>query len=130
MLAISFVSILVILVSCSSVKIENHEWCVLAGQDGAFCFHTLNNSERDITKEEWDALSPGWIAGSPEAFANLKIAVEQLCKETKKCTYETQKRLQAFFEKTKRARGVEWPTVLELKPVTETEDELLLLGSE
>lgn len=95
---------LFLLVGCSSVQINDHEWCVIAGSDGAYCFHTLTEQERDLTEAEWKLESRGWLAGSPEAYANLKEAIEKLCSETKKCTYEEQQNLKKFFTKVEEAQ--------------------------
>lgn len=99
-----------VLVGCSGVTIENHEWCVIAGNDGAYCFHTISEEERELTKSEWDAVSPGWIAGSPEAFGNLKTVVEQLCSDPKtNCSYEKIERMNKVLEKVKEIQGLKNP---------------------
>lgn len=98
--ALSFV----ILTGCASVKIDDHEWCTIAGEDGAYCFHTISDKQRDLTKAEWESLSRGWLAGSPQAYGNLKTAVEQLCSETNKCKYEEVQAIKAFFSKIEEAQ--------------------------
>lgn len=98
-----FVLIGISLISCSSVEIKDHEWCSIAGIDGAFCFHTLSEKERDLTHAEWHILSKGWIAGSPEAYGHLKEVIEILCKQSSRCTYEVQKKIEKFFMKVKEA---------------------------
>lgn len=96
-----FALLLLLLSSCASVEIENHEWCVIAGDEGAYCFHTLSEDQRDLSKLEWEVLSTGWLAGSPEAFANMKATIEKLCEETKRCTYAAKKKIAAFFQTLK-----------------------------
>lgn len=93
------------LAGCAQVEIRDHEWCTIAGLDGAYCFHTLSDKERDLTKEEFEALSLGWLAGSPEAYGNLKEAVEKLCSGNSKCTYEEVQAFKAFFFKVEEGQA-------------------------
>jgi hypothetical protein len=104
--ASSFLLILILLVSCSTVKISDHEWCGDAGPYGASCFHTLSDRKRDIPKETWDIVSVGpdhrfgMICTSAESFANWKEALLKLCTLAKKrCTYIAKKKIIEFTDR-------------------------------
>lgn len=84
---------------------------MIAGSDGAYCFYTLSDRERDLSFEEWTNTSRGWIAGSPEAFANLKEAIDKLCSETNKCEYEIEQLLKAVFGRMDKAQNKAKPVV-------------------
>jgi hypothetical protein len=110
-LKLSLISSLTLLLSsCSSVDIKDNEWCVIAGIDGAYCFHTLSDKERDLTYDEWKFVSRGWLAGSPEAFANLKEAIDKLCSDAK-CNYEIEQLVQSVFKKVDAAQTKAEPVV-------------------
>lgn len=105
---ISFISILslslsLFLVSCTSIEIEDHEWC-LDAVDEAFCFHTVSENERDVTKADWDTLRRGRISGTQEAFASLKATILKLCELTKKCQGEAAQKIETFFTKVEVAK--------------------------
>lgn len=85
-----------ILNGCARVPIKNSEWCADAGIDGAYCFKTLSDDARILTKEEWDEIRFGQICGSPQTFANFKKALLKLCRISKACDYETVSTIQAF----------------------------------
>jgi hypothetical protein len=86
---------------CGHVTIKDAEWCGDMGDDGASCFHTLTDDTRDLPKAEWDKERFGSVCTKSENFANMKTAIEELCHKAKGlCTYETRKKLNAFFEHT------------------------------
>lgn len=84
---------------CSHVQIDDHEFCGDLGPDGASCFHTLKDKSRDLNKPQWDQIRFGMLCTSAESFTNWKTAIEQLCNETKKCTYSDKEALRKFFKK-------------------------------
>lgn len=97
-LKISLISIL--LVSCSSVKIKDHEFCGDAGPLGASCFHTLTDESRDIEKEQWDQERFGMICTNAASFADWKESLLKLCKLAgKRCRYVVEKKIIEFNDK-------------------------------
>ena len=76
------------LISCKTVQIKDQEWCGDKGAGGAWCFHTFKQDERELDRYEWEALRFGWICTSPQSFGEMKSEQLQLCKISKKCTYE------------------------------------------
>lgn len=90
---------------CAQVKIKDSEWCGDVGELGASCFHTLSDRERDIPKDDWDKDRVGMLCTSSETFENWQTAIEQLCHETKHCTYDVQEQITAFFRRALAMKG-------------------------
>ena len=88
-----------LLSSCAKVPIRNHEWCGDFGDDGASCFNTQNDNSRDLTKEEWDKERFSMLCTSPTNFAEIQAAILKLCTATKRCTYDSKKKLIALRNK-------------------------------
>jgi len=78
--------------SCNfvKIKIKNQEWCADKGKLGAVCFNTLNSNSRTITKKDWDAQSFGRLSTDAQTFADIKATLINLCKTTKRCSYEVE----------------------------------------
>ena len=93
-------AISLILTSCAQVKVSDSEWCGDMGPEGAYCFKTFSDSERELTQAEWDEERFGMICTSSESFRNFKAVIQKLCYSTKRCTYDTQKKIDIFFSKT------------------------------
>lgn len=66
------------------------------GELGATCFHTLTDAHRDIPEDEWDAERLGYLCMSPDAYAELKTALHQLCYKNKRCSYEAKEAIRNF----------------------------------
>ena len=49
-------------------------------------------------------MSRAWIAGSPEAFGNMREALEKLCSETNKCNYEIEQGIREFSGRLSKAQ--------------------------
>lgn len=88
-----------VLLGCEKVQIKDAEVCGDAGEYGATCFHTQNDQERKLTKEEWDKERFGKLCTDAENYANWKEAMLKLCNRTKRCTYEEQLYIEAFGRK-------------------------------
>jgi hypothetical protein len=84
------------------VQISDSEWCGDAGSLGASCFHTLSDQERDIEKDQWDQERFGMVCTSAETLAEWKAAILKLCKDTKRCDYETKKKIVEFGKKLRK----------------------------
>lgn len=89
--------------SCARVVIKDAEWCGDVGT-GAICFFTLSTGSREINEEEWDVERVGQVCTKSDNFANWKSAIEQLCHETKLCSYEDQKKIDEFFNRVEHVR--------------------------
>lgn len=91
--------------SCGRVLVTDREWCGLMGEHGAYCTHTLRDESRQLTKEEWEAMSVGQIctADPPghegETFGEMKALIDKLCRASKLCTYAEKKKLDRFFNR-------------------------------
>lgn len=85
--------------ACGTVHVRDGEWCGDKGERGATCFYTLSDRTRKLSKKEWDLERFGKVCTGSENFANWKTAIEQLCYQTKSCTYEDEQRIEAFFQR-------------------------------
>lgn len=91
--------------SCARVKIKNQEWVVDKGPLGAKAFNTLNDEEREISKAVWDkiAVGPdhrfGKVCTDIENFTDTKAVILNLCKASKRCTYDMKKKVITFVDK-------------------------------
>lgn len=84
------------LTSCTKVVIKDGEWCGDMGSLGASCFHTLSDDSRDIDKDSWDKERFGMVCTQSENFADWKANLLKLCKETKMCSMDVLKKIDAF----------------------------------
>lgn len=95
-----FVFGLLLLSGCASVRIPDTEWCGDMGKEGAACFHTLTDDERDIPKAEWDDYRFGQVCTTNNNFAAIISALEKLCsKAGKRCTYYTKQAIRELSAK-------------------------------
>lgn len=97
--AFTILSALILLSSCAKIKISDSEWCGDAGPLGAFCFNTLSDKSRDIAKEDWDKERFGMICTKSENFAEWKASLLKLCKDSKICSMEVIKTVEALDER-------------------------------
>lgn len=81
-----------LITSCASVDVPDQEWCADLGADGASCFHTLSDAQRDIPKAQWDTERVGMLVTQSDNFAALKAIVLKLCGKTKLCKYDDVKK--------------------------------------
>lgn len=87
------------------MQLKDGEDCVYAGKDGAFCFHEFSDKQRDMTPQQFEKESVGWICTNPDNFANKKTAVEALCHAyPSDCSYEDQQQMQSFWNKVDATR--------------------------
>lgn len=84
--------------SCGKVTIQDNEWCGDIGNYGATCSTMLSNKVRELDKVSWDEERFGMICGKPEAFADLKQAIQKLCYKNKKCQYEQLEKITRFIK--------------------------------
>ncbi len=91
------------------VTITDTEWCADAGPRGAFCFHTLSDTQRRIPVEDWAEQRFGKICTDPETLAEWKAAILKLCDDTGRCDFRMEEAVQAFSHRVDRAsRDAQW----------------------
>ncbi len=73
------------------------------GAEGASCFHTLSDEQRDVAKADWDKERFGQICETTDVFTNWKTAIDQLCQKTGACTYDQKKGLEDFYSRVQKA---------------------------
>ncbi len=93
----SHLALVFMLASCSSIPINDAEFCGDRGELGAKCFNSLSDKERSLDKYLWDQARFGMICTAPETFAESKASLEKLCALTKRCIYK--KETEKFFQK-------------------------------
>lgn len=90
---------------CARVKIKNQEWCGDKGPLGAKCWNTLNNDEREIKSEVWNKIDVGpdyrfgKVCTDIQNFTDTKAVILNLCKATKRCTYDMKNKVITFADK-------------------------------
>lgn len=98
---------LCVLSACSSVKIQDAEWCGQSPEGGASCFNTLSDGTRDLTSDEWKAYLLDFdnpkLCTPANSFANWKAAILKFCSKFKICTFEFKKKLNEFDQKLNKA---------------------------
>lgn len=93
---------ILIISSCGHIQIKDAEWCGDLGQEGATCFHTISDANRDLTKAEWDIERFGQVCTTADSFANWKEAILKFCYLTKKCTYDAKQQIIQFNDKVQK----------------------------
>lgn len=99
--------LLFILISsgCARVKIKNQEWCGDKGPLGAKCWNTLNDNERVIPAAVWNKIEVGpdhrfgKVCTDIENFTDTKAVILNLCKASKRCTYDMKTKVITFVDK-------------------------------
>lgn len=86
---------------CVSITIPDSEWCGDMGPQGAACFHTLAQTERDVPKAQWDLEREGMICTQSSTFASWKATIEKLCHDDSSCNYQA---VSAFLDKASTLR--------------------------
>lgn len=96
---------LVLNLSCAQVKIHDEQFWGINGM-GATGVHTLTNEVTHVDERTWLSMSIGMIAETPEVFADVKMAFEQLCSMAgPNCTVEIQKQASQMFKNIEKAHG-------------------------
>lgn len=85
--------------ACGTVKIYDAEWCGDMGTEGAACFHTLSDKEREMSKPLWDIERFGMLCTKADSFANWKTAILALCDRTKQCSFEEREQVERLYER-------------------------------
>lgn len=94
---LSAILLLLSLSSCARVPIKNTEWCGDMGPNGAQCFHTLSDESRTLSATEWENERFGMICATSKDFGEFKKVITNLCRISKRCTYEMKQKINTFF---------------------------------
>lgn len=88
--------------ACGHVTVFDKEVCADLGVVGAHCAFTLANppKRRDIEKAKWDTERIGWMCMRADDFSDAEDSVDQLCRSTNLCDYETKEKIEQFKERT------------------------------
>lgn len=86
----------VIVNGCSHVTVKDKEACADLGYVGAQCAHTYIEQRRDIPKAQWDQERVGWICMSAEDFSDSEDSIDELCRNTNLCDYQTKQEIEKF----------------------------------
>ena len=89
-------AVLLSLLACGHVEINDHEVCGDKGSLGASCFHMLSTKSRRLTFKEWEQERFGQLCMKPDAYANFKAALLKLCEKTKRCSFEEVEQIKAI----------------------------------
>lgn len=88
-----------LILSCTTVEIKDHEICGDLGLSGASCFHTLNMDQRDLDYAQWSNERVGQLCMTADSWADFKSDIEKLCSSGRNCTYEEQAALKSLDAK-------------------------------
>jgi hypothetical protein len=96
---------------CGHVTVKDKEACADLGVAGAACTTTFTSQRRNISKSNWDRERVGWICMRSNDYSDGEDAIDELCRTTNLCDYETQKKIatlksnmQPIVRKAKAAR--------------------------
>lgn len=68
------------------------------GDHGAYCFDSLADNEREVSKQDWDNERFGMICTKAENYAEIKKVLMQLCSQTN-CKFEDVQKKLVHFER-------------------------------
>lgn len=96
--------VLLTLSGCGTVTIKDETiWALKPRPMGAFEAHTLKPDQKELTQDQWDAISTGKLCMSIDSLGNFKAIQEQLCSyHPSECTYDDQQRLNLFFTRARK----------------------------
>lgn len=77
--------------SCANIKISDSEWCGDLGAEGASCFHTLSDKQRNLNRPSWEEERVGMVCTSPKTFSDWQSTIMKLCIASKRCKFEKNK---------------------------------------
>lgn len=110
----------VIVSACSHVTVKDKEVCADMGPYGAHCAHTYIEDKRDIPKADWDVERVGWMCTLSDDFSDTEDSIDELCRITEKCDYETKEKIKKFKEHMKplvdEAQGIRSFLLQDVKP--------------
>jgi hypothetical protein len=95
-LAMLLIGSLSAIVSCGHVTVKDKEVCADLGGAGAECAHTYIVKRRSLTKPQWDRERVGYMCMRSDSFSDGEDSLDELCRNTNLCDYETQDQINAF----------------------------------
>lgn len=81
---------------CGHVPVKDTEGCADLGVAGAECAHIYISQKRSLTKAQWDKIRPGWVCMPSDDFSNTFDSIDDLCRNSRLCDYETQQATAGF----------------------------------
>ncbi len=76
--------------ACTSIPINDHEFCGSLGANGASCWYLLTNENEQMSLQQfavwWDDLKDPKVATSVSTLMDWKGDIEQMCTITSDCT--------------------------------------------
>lgn len=76
--------------SCGHVTVKDKQICADLGVAGAHCNNLYVSKPTDIAKPQWDRQRIGWMCMSADDFSDGEDSVDELCRTTNLCDYQTQ----------------------------------------
>lgn len=83
-----------VLSGCGHVTVKDKEACADLGVAGAACTTTFTSQRRNISKPNWDRERVGWICMRSNDYSDGEDAIDELCRTTNLCDYETQQKVE------------------------------------
>lgn len=96
LLAMLLIVSLSAIVSCGHVTVKDKEACADLGVAGAACTTTFSSQRRNLSKSTWDRERVGWICMRSNDYSDGEDALDELCRTTNLCNYETQQKVQTL----------------------------------
>lgn len=83
----------VLIANCGHVTVTDKQVCADLGIYGAQCAHTLIELREYLSKPEWDAKRTGWMCMSADDYSDSEDSLDELCRTTNACNYETKQEI-------------------------------------
>jgi len=113
------------IVSCGHVTVKDKEACADLGTAGAACTTTFTSQRRNISKSNWDRERVGWICMRSNDYSDAEDAIDELCRTTNLCNYETQQKVETLKTNMRRivrkAKAARRSAIMSLNPPLEVD---------
>lgn len=124
-LAMLLIALSSAIVSCGHVTVKDKEACADLGSAGAACSTTFSGQRRNITQRNWDRERVGWICMRAADYSDGEDAIDELCRTTNLCNYETQQRVQQLKTNmrpiVRKARAARHSAIMSTNPPLEVD---------
>jgi len=91
-----------VLNGCARVEIKDDPWCADAGIYGAECVYAVSKRDFSLNQFQWNRLRLGQICSATEnpgeGYKNIRRAIEQLCSDTDRCSFEQSEAKRSVLE--------------------------------
>lgn len=81
---------------CGHVTVKDKEACADLGVAGAACTTTFTSQRRKVSKSNWDRERVGWICMRASDYSDGEDSLDELCRTTNLCDYETQQKVETL----------------------------------